>query len=215
MKNISKTFTFSQALSYLTYDTNNKYSDTTVIAVAGPSCSGKTTFAKQLEEQFLHQKISVSRISADDYFKDIDDSTLPLLNNYPLFDHPDAYCSNEISKHITDLVVLRKPINKPNYIISQNKRNSKYTKIYPNKIIIFEGLFAIFEMIKIVDALPNLISIYVDANYSTRLQRRIKRDMAFVKDPSVVEKVFNEVVEKQYTDIGCKQKMNSEIIIKS
>lgn len=209
----TKTVSFRQGLMHCTRWAKNQNSSNILVAIAGPSCSGKTTFAKQLAVTLKKENLSVGIIQADDYFKDTTDHTLPRMENFPLFDHPDSYCSNELLDHLTDLVMRNKPIEKPDYDIGLNKRKPLKTTFLPEKVIIVEGLFTIFEVNKMREKFDNLIRIYVDANYRLRLDRRVQRDLLMVGDKIKIENVFKNIVEKSYSETGFSQKTEADLLV--
>lgn len=201
-----------QVVNHLIHFIMEMDTNSLLIAIAGPSCSGKTTLAKQLSEKLITGKIDHANITADDYFKDIDDPSLPRMNGFPLFDHPDAYDIDLLHKNVFDLMIFSKPVREPIYDLSKNKRMSETREIAPHRVIIVEGLFAIHAMAEIRKHIPALVTVYVDANYSTRLARRMKRDLVWIKNEVNIENLFKNTVEKCYLEWGTDQKKCADLI---
>ena len=105
-------------------------SDVLIVGVAGGSCSGKTTFSKQILENFGPEVCQV--IWQDDYYIDQShrfDKDGGAVN----FDHPSAIDFNLLCEH---LVKLKKglTIKCPTYDFATHKRTDATKKIAPSPI---------------------------------------------------------------------------------
>lgn len=156
------------------------------IGIAGGTGSGKTTVAHNIKEK-IGEDILI--LDMDSYYKDNSNITFEerLKINY---DHPDAFDIPLLKSHIESLLkgeVVKKPI----YSFVEYTRLKDYEEIKPKRIIILEGIFALFfeELRKLMD-----IKIYVDTDADIRLIRRLLRD---IKERG---RTIDSVI-KQYTEV--------------
>jgi len=168
---------FDEAIEFV----NNKIEEAEkpfIIGVAGGSCSGKTSFAKRLEGK---------KLSMDDYYIGI---SKMVNENY---DNPESQDLQFLAENLKDLK-KGKAIKKPVYDFVTHDRKG-YEKFGPADVVIVEGLWALNKVIK--DELD--FKIFIEVDSQTRLNRRIKRDVAKRgrKKEEIVKK-FNELVEPMY-----------------
>lgn len=142
-----------------------------IIGIYGGTGSGKTTIVNMIASHFSSNDIEI--ISQDSYYKDNSDISYEdrcKLN----FDHPDAIDFNLLHKHLKN---LRKgeTVEQPIYDFKIHNRLKKTIQIKPKKILILEGILIMFhaEIRSIFD-----LKIFINANSKTRMERRIKRDIA-------------------------------------
>ena len=142
-----------------------------IIGIYGGTGSGKTTIVNMIASHFSSNDIEI--ISQDSYYKDNSDISYEercKLN----FDHPDAIDFNLLHKHIKN---LRKgeTVEQPIYDFKIHNRLKKTIQIKPKKILILEGILIMChaEIRSIFD-----LKIFINANSKTRMERRIKRDIA-------------------------------------
>lgn len=142
-----------------------------IIGIYGGTGSGKTTIVNMIASHFSSNDIEI--ISQDSYYKDNSDISYEdrcKLN----FDHPDAIDFNLLYKHLKN---LRKgeTVEQPIYDFKIHNRLKKTIQIKPKKILILEGILIMChaEIRSIFD-----LKIFINANSKTRMERRIKRDIA-------------------------------------
>jgi uridine kinase len=142
-----------------------------IIGIYGGTGSGKTTIVNMIASHFSSNDIEI--ISQDSYYKDNSDISYEdrcKLN----FDHPDAIDFNLLYKHLKK---LRKgeTVEQPIYDFKIHNRLKKTKQIKPKKILILEGILIMChaEIRSIFD-----LKIFINANSKTRMERRIKRDIA-------------------------------------
>ena len=142
-----------------------------IIGIYGGTGSGKTTIVNMIASHFNSNDIEI--ISQDSYYKDNSDISYEdrcKLN----FDHPDAIDFNLLHEHIKN---LRKGeiVEQPIYDFKIHNRLKKTIQIKPKKILILEGILIMChaEIRSIFD-----LKIFINANSKTRMERRIKRDIA-------------------------------------
>ena len=140
-----------------------------IIAIAGGSGSGKSTFASRLVNRFPE---SISLVSCDNYYKAQDH--LPLeerrLLNY------DAPESLEFDLMATHLQALKQgeAVDCPVYDYALHTRSNRVERIEPRPVIIVDGILILSD--------PNLrelfdLMIYVETDADERILRRARRDM--------------------------------------
>ena len=139
-----------------------------VIGIAGCSCSGKTTLARELARQ-----LDATLFPLDLYYRDL--SQFPLDSRSKLnFDHPDSLKSEQIVEHVRALAE-GKTIQRPVYDFKLHTRvEGVYETVAPTNAVIVEGILALHYS----ELLPCYgFSIYVNAPQEVCLARRIDRDM--------------------------------------
>jgi len=148
-------------------------SKTTVIAIVGPSASGKSLLAETIYHELLPELSpdGISIIKEDAYYRDQSHLTIDVRINTN-YDHPKAYEHELLTKHLTSLIG-QQPINCPIYCYKTHTRTSETIKIKPTKIILVEGILLLSN--------PQLrhcfdIKVYMDTPLDICLIRRIERD---------------------------------------
>ena len=164
-----------------------------VIAIAGPSSSGKTTTAHMLREALAKQGIKTDVVSLDDFY--LPQETLPLL--------PDGTRDIE-SVNALDIPLINKCFNEalmtgkaalPKFDFLKKIRieNAHELDISGNSIVIAEGLHALNPVLTEIIPQDRLFKVYISVNRSIedengkvlltsrqiRLTRRILRDRIF------------------------------------
>lgn len=140
-----------------------------IIGIAGGSGSGKTFFLNSFLHHFKHDEVTL--LSQDDYYIPAGEMTQEENKLYN-FDLPstidDEQFLIDIKKLIKGDVVYKKEYNFNNPLAVV-----KILEINPAPILIVEGLFILH-----FDAISDLldIRIFIEADESVALQRRIKRD---------------------------------------
>ena len=137
-----------------------------LIAIAGGSCSGKTTLAQHLYGALGEARAVLMR--QDDYYYSYQGGDLPN------FDAPDAL---DFDRLAADLKRLKshEAIAAPLYDFTTHTRRAETRLIAPRDVIILEGI-----LILAVPALTPLIdyACFIDCDEATRFERRLKRDIA-------------------------------------
>ena len=175
----------------------SKADNVIIIGIAGGSCSGKTFVSNILANNFKGTILSM-----DDYYRGAE------FTKDGNFDKPEALDLELLGKHIVELKSY-KPIQKPIYDFKTHAR-SGYEILKPAKLIILEGLFALHDSIyREID-----VRIFVEADDTIRLFRRIKRDVG--ERGRTAENIayqFNQTVLPMHVKYIEPEKKNADYII--
>ena len=162
-----------------------------LICIAGPSSSGKTTFANRLRIELLSRGINPIRISMDDYY--LDKKNIPLdENGEPDLESADALDIALFNQNLGDLIAGLE-VELPKYDFKQGKRvKGRVLQVPIDQPIIIEGIHALNERLttsvpshqkfKIFIAPQSQVNIDNHNPMSLtdlRLLRRIVRDFQF------------------------------------
>jgi len=142
---------------------------TLFVGIAGGTGSGKTTVATKIASFFDKH---CSCIPHDSYYKD--QSHLKMSDREKTnYDHPDSLETDLLIQQLRELKMGKK-VKIPQYDFSHHTRSSKVQIIYPQRIIIIEGilLFQNEELRNMMD-----IKLFIDTDADIRLGRRIVRDI--------------------------------------
>lgn len=142
----------------------------TVVGVAGGSCSGKTTLARELLDRCGSH---ATLLMFDDYYRELDHLT-PEERAGTNFDHPDALDVDLFVRHIVALSEGR-PVDVPTYDFAVHTRTGSTHVVDPAPLVLVDGILLL--------ALPTVraaldYGVFVDASAEVRLARRIERDVA-------------------------------------
>ncbi|MEK7794835.1 MAG: uridine kinase [Candidatus Hydrogenedentota bacterium] len=138
-----------------------------LIAIAGGSCSGKTTLANALARALGNARV----IPLDVFYRDLA-HLAPDQRAAHNFDHPDALEHGLAIETITRLV-QGNDVALPHYDFTTHTRSPRIEPIAPAEHIILEGLYALhWEAIRVLAA----TRVFVDLEHETCLARRIARD---------------------------------------
>ena len=159
----------------------------TIIAIAGPSASGKTLFAQTIHDELIDElgENGISIIYEDAYYRD--QSHLSMQEREQTnYDHPNAFEHELLSKHLKQLTE-NQVIHSPVYCYKTHTRLDEKKTFSPTKIILVEGILLLSnkELRECFD-----IKVYMDTPLDICLIRRIKRDL--VERSRSIESVTNQ-----------------------
>lgn len=159
----------------------------TIIAIAGPSASGKTLFAQTIHDELINElgEDGISIIYEDAYYRDQSHLTMA-EREQTNYDHPDAFEHDLLAEHLSQLTE-NKTIHSPVYCYKTHTRTSETREFSPTRIILVEGILLLANK-----ALRERfdIKVYMDTPLDICLVRRIQRDL--VERNRSVESVTNQ-----------------------
>lgn len=178
-----------------------------IVQVAGGSASGKTSqVALKIKELFGSEAVV---ISMDDYYHgDAFMKDQAARGNVLNWDQPKAL---DLQLHNEHLLALQAnlPIQKPIYDFKTGERTGT-VKVFPAKVVIVEGLFALDDLVLQRDA----IKVFVDIGFHGRILRRLLRDVERTgQSPAEILEYFARVVEPMYEKYVQSTRVNANIII--
>ncbi len=173
--------------------------DVRLVAIAGPSSSGKTTFCNRLRIELLSRGINPVTISLDDYY--FEKKKICEMQGKPVekldLEHIDCLDIEQFNKDLFDLI-NGEEVTLPRFNFKTDRREEgKTIRVEQNVPIIIEGIHALNE--KLTKSIPKhqKFKIYIAPhaqmnidNHSplsitnARLIRRIVRDMKFRNCPA-------------------------------
>ncbi|MFD2865060.1 uridine kinase family protein [Mucilaginibacter antarcticus] len=142
-----------------------------IIGIAGGSGSGKTFFLKRFLDHFSSDEVCL--VSQDDYYFPVAQNMTPEENKHYDFDKPATIDNTQFESDINKLIA-GETIYKKEYTFNNPNIEPKMLEIKPAPILIIEGLF-IFHFEAIGGLLD--LKIFLEADESVALQRRLKRDL--------------------------------------
>ncbi len=142
-----------------------------IIGIAGGSGSGKTTFAHKVQER-INDKDSVI-LSMDSYYLNELPESIKTAKGNLNFDHPHAFDWELLNLHISELK-KGNDICVPVYDFKTNSRDEEIVTFSPNKIVLFEGIFSLFD--KDIRSLLD-IKCFLHVDSDIRFTRRLHRDV--------------------------------------
>ena len=163
-----------------------------MILIAGPSSSGKTTFAQRLGIQLRVNKIKPVTISVDNYFVERQDTPRYENGDYN-FECIEAIDLELFNNHLTRLLNgERVEMPQFDFLEGTKKYNGKYLQLKDDEVLVIEGIHCLND--RLTSSIPQdqKFKIYISAltvlnmdRYSkvsstdVRLIRRIVRDYQF------------------------------------
>ena len=163
-----------------------------LVMIAGPSSSGKTTFAQRLSIQLRVNGVRPVSISLDDYFVSREHTPLNEKGE-PDFEALEAIDLDLFNEQLADLII-GEPVKIPrfNFMTGQREYRGEILQIKPDQPIIIEGIHGLNE--KLTQSVPKdrKFKVYISAltqlnmddhnripTTDNRLLRRIVRDNQF------------------------------------
>ncbi len=142
-----------------------------IIGIAGGSGSGKTTFAKKVQNHIGDSNSTM--ISMDSYYLHEVPEELNTSSGNPNFDHPHAFDWELLNTHVSELK-KGNSIEVPVYDFKTSSRLEETHTVHSSQIILFEGIFTLFDK-NIRELLDIKCFLHVDSDI--RFTRRLHRDV--------------------------------------
>ncbi len=186
----------NQMLSEIGRTIKENSADIRLIAIAGPSSSGKTTFSNRLRIELMSQGLQPVMISLDDYYLDRDQIEPDEDGNIDL-EHINTLDIELFNQNMLDLIQGRE-VDIPTFdFMTKTRSGYKKLKITENNPIIIEGIHALNETLTSLIPQHQKYKIFispqlqVNVDYQNpinitnlRLLRRIVRDRKFRNAPA-------------------------------
>ncbi len=186
----------NQMLSEIGRTIKENSEDIRLIAIAGPSSSGKTTFSNRLRIELMSQGLQPVMISLDDYYLDRDQIEPDENGNIDL-EHINTLDIDLFNQNMLDLIQGRE-VDIPIFdFMTKTRSGFKKLQITENNPIIIEGIHALNETLTSLIPQHQKYKIFispqlqVNVDYQNpinitnlRLLRRIVRDRKFRNAPA-------------------------------
>ncbi|NLJ79745.1 MAG: uridine kinase [Firmicutes bacterium] len=139
-----------------------------IVGIAGGTGSGKTTFAKTLQESLGRECVIIAQDSYYFPYSQLSWEERVKIN----YDHPRAFEDQLLVRHLKQLRRGR-PIQVPVYDFEAYTRSKQTKLVHPEMIVLVEGILVLAdpELRKQFD-----IKVFVDTDPDVRLLRRLVRD---------------------------------------
>ncbi|HOH18675.1 MAG TPA: nucleoside kinase, partial [Bacilli bacterium] len=178
-------------LSELGMKIKNDIGNIRLIAIAGPSSSGKTTFSHRLRIELMTRGIKTVKISIDDYYLNREDAPLDEYGE-PDFEHIGALDIDLFNQNLLSLI-QGEEVDTPVFNFEQGKRVGWHrVKLAKNTPIIIEGIHALNDQLTSLIPKNQKFKIYISPtsqinidNHNPispteiRMLRRIVRDAKY------------------------------------
>ena len=163
-----------------------------LVTIAGPSSSGKTTFAKRLSLELKLNGLKTKTISVDDYFVERKDNPVDENGKYD-FECIEAIDTDLLNSDLTKLL-NGEEILAPTFDFHEGKKvyDGRKMKLADDEILIMEGIHCLNDKLTYLIPKDQKFKIYISAltvlnvdyynrisTTDTRLIRRIVRDNQF------------------------------------
>ena len=163
-----------------------------MVLIAGPSSSGKTTFAQRLGIQLRINRIKPVTISVDNYFVERKNTPRDKNGNYD-FECIEAIDLNLFNDHLTRLLNGEEvEIPEFDFHVGTKRYNGKKLKLESDQVLVIEGIHCLNDKLTSKIEKDQKYKIYISAltvlnmdrynrisTTDTRLVRRIVRDYQF------------------------------------
>ncbi len=168
------------------------FGDKRLVLIAGPSSSGKTTFAERLSVQLRVNGLKPVPISIDDFFKNREDTPKSKDGEYDFetIDAIDLETFNDVIKRLIEGEEVQMPLY--NFHTGEREWRDKKLKIGKEQILVVEGIHGLNEVLTRFIPREQKFKIYISAlthlsiddhnripTSDLRLIRRIVRDYQF------------------------------------
>lgn len=139
-----------------------------ILAIAGGSCSGKTTLSDLVLEELGRSRSTIIR--TDDYYRA---DLVERAQGAPVnFDLPNALDVELLHAHLLELQ-RGHAVNSPQWDFVSHRRRRETVRYAPTDVIVVEGIFALHahQLVTLYDH-----SCFIECPEKVRLERRIVRD---------------------------------------
>jgi len=205
----AKVLNARQSLQFLQEQSKDSPS---IIAISGPTCSGKTTFATFFESAGQRNGSPIAVVPLDCFFRSKGDSAFPRdAQKNLLFDVPESFLAQEFTTAVSTLsqgFSTRLPF----YDKGSNERLARPgVKVFPTGKTAGEGLFA-GKFLQ--EAGLRVFSVFMDTPMEVCLFRRINRDTKlYGVSKEKVERFFRSRITPYWALCVGDQLKNADLIV--
>ena len=184
-----------QLISGIARQIAERQDDISLVLIAGPSSSGKTTFSRRLTVQLLARGISPYPLELDNYFVDRDKTPRDEEGNYD-FEAIETLNLELLAEHLQNLIAC-KQVCLPRYDFKTGTSGSgDIIQLQRGQIIILEGIHGLNPRL-IPDALSGQVfRIYVSALTQLNLDRH---NRVSTTDTRLIRRIVRDARERGYT----------------
>ena len=178
-----------------------------LVAVAGGTGSGKTSFALRLLERLGRDRCLT--LAQDSYYKD-GSALLPAARAAINYDHPDAFDTPLLIQDLRDLKAGR-PVPHLTYDHATYSRQVLADPLTPRPVILLEGILILAEepLRRLMD-----IKLFIDTDADVRILRRLRRDLKERgRSFESVEKLYHGSVRPMHLEFVEPSKRYADLII--
>ncbi len=169
--------------------------ETRLVLIAGPSSSGKTTFARRLTVQMLALGILPFPLELDNYFLDRD-ATPPGPDGKPNFEALEAIDLALLWDHLPRLIAGEK-VQLPHYNFITGKREpGDVIQLHPEQMILLEGIHSSNPRLIPESIASAAFRIYVSALTQLNLDRH---NRVSTTDTRLIRRIVRDARERGYT----------------
>lgn len=177
-----------------------------IIGIAGGSCSGKTTLAREIKDRLTGL---TEVIQHDNYY--VSRAGIPEEERKKInYDHPDALETALLVRHLKDLKA-GKHVECPVYDFTVHERKSETRLLEPLPLILVDGILILqnAQLRRCFD-----YTVFVDAAADIRLKRRVQRDTRTRgRQPEDVIRQFYETVNPMYKQFVEPFKKYADVVV--
>ncbi|GAT93739.1 phosphoribulokinase uridine kinase family protein [Entamoeba histolytica] len=149
---------------------------TVLIAVAGGTASGKTTFCQEIANTLKGEKFVV--ISQDSFYRPLTKEEHDNVAEYN-FDSPSSFDWDLIIDTLKK-IKAKKNVSLPVYDYVTHSRKPDWVSVETGDVVIFEGLYTFYQMKEYENYFDMFdLKIFIESDNDTRLARRILRDINY------------------------------------
>lgn len=186
-----------------------------VVLIAGPSSSGKTSFANRLCIQLQVLGIRPHKISLDDYFIERDKTPVD-ENGKKNFEHINALDLPVLNRDLKALIA-GETVELPsyNFVIGKREYHGNYIQLHEGEILVVEGIHGLNDMLTAEIPQEQKFKIFISAmtqlnvddhnrisTADSRLIRRMVRDYQFRgRDAAETIRTWNDVTDGEAQNI--------------
>ena len=184
-----------QYISEIARQIAERHDEISLVLVAGPSSSGKTTFSRRLTVQLLARGISPYPLELDNYFVDRDLTPRDEKGDFN-FEAIEALDLTLLAEHLQQLVAGKK-VEMPHYNFKTGMREpGESIRLKRGQIIILEGIHGLNPRLIPETLSGKAFRVYVSALTQLNLDRH---NRVSTTDTRLIRRIVRDARERGYT----------------